>query len=457
VTARRFPASTAIAFAIALAALASSAEAKAANPLERFKGDAFYSVARSGSKIVAVGSAQSCRWSQGDCEYYPTPGAPLVARYTRSGKLDKRFNGTGFRLLDAETAYTGIIGVVVRPDRSLLIGYRTGDGCCKLVSLTRSGKLDRSFGERGRAAFPVTLFNPSGPHGLVALGDGRVAIPGEVVRYPEPDEFGVLAIDADGEVDTDFGDEGVATVGPPAGPLIGYSGAVALQRGRGILALGDTGDSPLTHTMTAARFKFDGGVDPTFGTDGITRFRTLSSSQIGTDPAGIIPFGREGIVAACDVYGLHSMDPDGAYPGSLFEAGPDEELPCIGLSDAVRIGDGIVAAGAYWDDYGDGLPHPWVRQFERTESGKLGPAEPRQTLPRGYRGFNAAVAPYRDGLVVAGSLLSRRCRPPWRPGSHCQVATLTRITHNGRDRSFGRNGIATLRKGRVCRRLGPCR
>jgi len=439
---------------VVISTLATSAEAKPANPLMKFKGDAFNAVATSGSKVVAAGAAQTCRWSQGDCGYYFAPRAPLVARYTQSGKLDKSFNGKGFRLLDHEAAYNAIIGVVVRPDRSLLIAYRTASSI-KLISLTRSGKLDRGFGESGGTEFPLTLFNPAS-RGLVALDDGRTVIPGQ----SSSGEFGTLVIDANGEVDTGFGDGGVATVGPPVGPLEGYTSAVAVQRGRGILALGDTIPHPGAHAMTAARFKFDGSLDPTFGTDGITRFDLLSSAQIGLSARGIVPFGEEGIAAACDVYGVHALDPDGSYPGSLFENSPDQSLqvPCIGLADAVRVSDGLVAAGTIYDDnYKDGWPHPWVRQFDRTESAKLGPAEPRRTLPGGYRGFNSAVAAYGEGFVVAGSLLSDRCQPPWRPGgTRCQAATLTRLTEDGRDTSFGRDGIATLRKGVVCRGQGRC-
>jgi hypothetical protein len=147
------------------------------------------------------------------------------------------------------------------------------------------------------------------------------------------------------------------------------------------------------------------------------------------------------------------MGPDGESSGSLFASGADERLlGCIDLADAARIGDGIVAVGATYDDYGDGLPHPWMWHYERTESGKLGPAQSRRALPRPFLGFNNAVADYRDGFVVAGSALSDRCRPPWRPGARCEVATLARLTDDGRDRSFGRKGVATLRKGPICRK-----
>jgi hypothetical protein len=437
--------------AIALAALAGSAQAKPVNSLKAFKGNAFSAVAKSGSKIVTVGSAQTCRWAVGECQYPSAARAPLVARFTRSGKLDRRFNGTGIRLLDEETDWTRIIGVVARPDRSLLIGYSTVVGCCRLISLTRQGKLDRGFGEGGRAAIPGTLFNASGPHGMVAMGDSRVAIAGQEIGYPWPGEFAVLAIDASGEIDADFGDDGFATIGPPSGPLAGYTGDLAIQRGRGILALGSTDDSDSTHVLTAARLRFDGSLDPTFGTDGITRFTPLDNNIIGLAAGAIIPFGEEGIAAACDIDGIRSMGPNGEYPGSLFESGADERLlGCIDLADAAPVGGGIVAAGATYDDYGDGLPHPWMWQYERTESGKLGPAQSRRAVPRPFLGFNNGVAAYRGGFVVAGSLLSSRCRPPWRPGSRCEIATVARLTADGRNRSFGRNGIATLRKGPIC-------
>jgi uncharacterized delta-60 repeat protein len=200
-----------------------------------------------------------------------------LARYHRNGTLDSTFNGDGkatTTFLPLDTA--GAASVAVQSDGKIVVA---GSAWCEERTLTcpaeeqsgdiavarydEDGTLDASFGEDGR----VTTDNGGSDGGsAVALqADGKIVVAGRVGQGFEgaDGDFGLVRYQADGTLDSTFGDGGNVTTEFGASWESEGAYALAIQADGKIVAAGRGG-----RTFALARYNADGTPDATFSSDG---------------------------------------------------------------------------------------------------------------------------------------------------------------------------------------------
>jgi uncharacterized delta-60 repeat protein len=191
-----------------------------------------------------------------------------VARYNADGSLDGGFGAGGKLSLDmANGSPDSLKTILVQSDgRIVLFGLiQNGPASGGLARVNQNGSLDTSFGSGGKVNFPA--FNP---FAAAFAADGRILVAGEIggTTNVASGDFGMARFNADGSLDTRFGNAGsVAT------DFFGHTDiadAVAFQPdGRIVLAgLASTADDSAHQDFALARYSSEGALDPTFGNGG---------------------------------------------------------------------------------------------------------------------------------------------------------------------------------------------
>jgi len=193
-----------------------------------------------------------------------------LVRYTPDGNLDPTF-GSGGKVTTRIRTVDSADAVVLQPDgRIVVAGVSSGgrDLEFAVIRYTPDGSLDPTFGSGGKAVTAMGsrggaghLFGPQYIYGRV-YGGIALQSDGKVVGVGSTDE-GVILLryNSDGGLDPSFGTDGKAVI------RIGTTGDVARaltlqQDGKIVVAGGSRNEFALV------RYSPDGGLDPTFGTGG---------------------------------------------------------------------------------------------------------------------------------------------------------------------------------------------
>ncbi|HZL34350.1 MAG TPA: hypothetical protein VFC78_03505 [Tepidisphaeraceae bacterium] len=208
-------------------------------------------------KIVAGGSGQ-------------VRGTPdfLVVRINADGSYDHSFDGTGVAQMGfAGFSQQSIASMAFAPGGDIVVGGSatdpTGKSAFAVARYLPNGRLDPAFAYGGRIA-GHPLGESSAAHAVSVLPAGRIILAGAI-----GDNFGMVRLTPKGTYDTSFGNGGVVTttmLDPTYhSALISAADAMTLDsRGR-IVRGGGTGSG-----FTAlARYLPTGSLDPSFGTQGI--------------------------------------------------------------------------------------------------------------------------------------------------------------------------------------------
>ncbi|MBI4319573.1 MAG: hypothetical protein HY675_13880 [Chloroflexi bacterium] len=216
------------------------------------------------AKIVVVGTANA-NSSLADF---------ALARYNSNGTLDTTFGTcllpgacTGTQLTDF-----GIIrapadvarAVALQPDGKIVVaGGNVED--VELARYTRDGNLDPTFGQGGKAIVNFRLGFEEAVD-VVLQGDGKIVtavrlqqfIPGQRLDH----DFAVARFEADGRPDTTFGTGGITWFRTASDE---EARSVALQLDGKIVAAGRTTSTRTRPDFVVARFDTNGLLDTTFG------------------------------------------------------------------------------------------------------------------------------------------------------------------------------------------------
>ena len=209
-----------------------------------------------------------------------TTGRVELLRLKADGTADATFGEQGIVGVDQTVTFAFKAFTLPLENGQYLLGgdlfvdgtYRPG-----LVRVNADGTLDTAFGEQGRVVFDARdLADFRGA--LAVQNDGKIVIAGS-----NPDEaFSVVRLDPDGSKDTGFGAGGVATVNPQGSAHFAY--AVTAQADGQLLLGGDTqvnGGSD----YAVVRLTADGQLDTTFASpDG--RYH-LDGSRVADDVQGL--------------------------------------------------------------------------------------------------------------------------------------------------------------------------
>jgi|GEM_PF-3036267 len=331
------------------------------------------------------------------------PEAPRLLRLTPRGALDSSFGQGGFFPLDQLASpygsFDGGIGVkalAARPGGGMFLGGGAGASAF-IVALSAAGALDPSFGEGGVLREQEPHPSRAGMRALAIDGRGRIVVAGgtdaDVAGYaPLNVLFRYLP---SGELDRGFGD-GRGYVRVPA-----ESPAMVLSVGEGAYVLSGTNGPTITKVTARGRF------DRSFGEEGTARpslTRTIRHK-------GTVHRLRMRAVA------MRVLPSGGLLVAGTAAAG--------GGSDQRIFAARLRADGSLDSSFGRG----------GLALLRAGP---------GLRCIANQVAFQRDGRIVFAGYL--RGRPN---EEHVEDFALMRMrADGGRDRGFGRGGVAVMRPGR---------
>jgi uncharacterized delta-60 repeat protein len=194
-------------------------------------------------------------------------GFAALARYNANGTLDSTFGNAGELVTNIRDS--GLDNLLIQPDGKIVVAGIIGDPTSGLrafavVRFKTDGTTDSSFGNGGEVITDVGT-GVAGFGGVALQTDGKIVVKGGysgglcLIRY-----------NADGTLDTTFGSSGngVDLVPPPAGfSYVNASPAVEVQSDGKIIA-GATASNSTNQDFAAVRLNADGSVDTSYGNAG---------------------------------------------------------------------------------------------------------------------------------------------------------------------------------------------
>ena len=160
-------------------------------------------------RIVVAGS--SC------CGYRPASDSDFtLARYNDDGTLDSSFGIEGMVTTDLGSIYETISSIAILGDGKIVAVGRSGYDLA-VVRYNDDGSLDTSFGSEGKVTTHFGGYSAEAA-ALAIQADGEIVAAGiwTIGCYPGghcPSEFALARFNADGSLDTSFGEDGAMTGG----------------------------------------------------------------------------------------------------------------------------------------------------------------------------------------------------------------------------------------------------
>lgn len=202
----------------------------------------------------------------GGHSYYKNNDDFIGVRLNTNGSLDSTFGFGGLTNTDLGSGDFGY-STLVLTDKSLLIAGRSG-GAFAVVKYISNGQLDSTFGQSGKSI--LGYFGASDTVKIaISPIDGKIYLAGDTLAGVNRD-FAILRLNANGSIDTSFGNQGRATY-DFNGRNDYLSDVLVTTEGKVILTGSSSGD------FSALRINSDGNLDLSFGTNG----------QLVTDIGGI--------------------------------------------------------------------------------------------------------------------------------------------------------------------------
>lgn len=130
-------------------------------------------------------------------------GNYVLARFHSNGQIDTSFRA---KILPFESTSLKIVRLV----SGMLLA--AGGKDFQVVRLYQDGSLDETFGAEGRVVFPYTGAEAKD---LVVLPDGKIVVGGHITASIINTDYALVCYTSEGEVVTNFGNQGLATNASP--------------------------------------------------------------------------------------------------------------------------------------------------------------------------------------------------------------------------------------------------
>ncbi|MEP6684851.1 MAG: T9SS type A sorting domain-containing protein [Parafilimonas sp.] len=252
---------------------------------------AFSSAMQTDDKTVVIGTSDSVS----------TVGF-LVLRYLPGGSLDNSFGVNGKVIVnfgyDAQVAF----GVIIQPDGKIVV---TGYGATGLFDpvygiltarLKGNGTLDSTFGTNGKVV--TDLGKAEFAFALCIQSDGKIVLSG---NYNNTNLL-LVRLKTNGSLDSSFGNNG-KVINTQIGNMA-FGRSVLVQPDGKIIVGGDRSGS--TPTCLVARYKTNGTLDSSFGTNGIVNTKLTNYGEqflkvVLQQDGKIIGVGRTGLFSANNI------------------------------------------------------------------------------------------------------------------------------------------------------------
>lgn len=236
----------------------------------RVKSDdrAFAAVVQADGKVVVAGYSNGSGRSRF-----------ALIRYTAAGKLDASFGSGGKVLTDfgVKRIATAFAVAIQKDEKIVAAGSSAatnGKGSdFALVRYTPAGKLDTSFGSRGKVLTDLGGRSEDSASAVAVQRDGRIVVGGSSEVFNSDvgwtDEFALVRYMPGGKLDSSFGTGGKVLTRLGAIDDTASASAVAVQKDRKIVAVGRSGPGGYQSSDFAlVRYTTRGKLDASFGSGG---------------------------------------------------------------------------------------------------------------------------------------------------------------------------------------------
>ena len=205
----------------------------------------------------------------GQSGIYPDLHSALV-RYNRNGRLDSTF-GTGGRVVVMFHPNSDYLDALVLQSDGKIVAAGSASGTAFLVArFNADGTLDQTFGNNG--SVQTTFGDPTAAaHDLILQADGRIIAVGVsgAGPYSELNDFVLARYNIDGSLDPTFGNGGkVKTHFPGVTNTGSTASSIALQLDGKLVVGGSYKNERTPHQFAVARYNANGSLDSTFGNAG---------------------------------------------------------------------------------------------------------------------------------------------------------------------------------------------
>ncbi|MBF7142736.1 MULTISPECIES: M10 family metallopeptidase C-terminal domain-containing protein [Pseudomonas] len=221
-----------------------------------------------------------------------------LTRLLADGTADTAFNANAKANIPAGLGSEGT-QVTVNAAGKLLIS-QSGDQGAVLVQLNADGTLDKTFGNQGVANLAAGL-SFSGEVDSVALGNGQFLLAG-TFDSGSGNHYGIARVNADGTLDSSFGEAGKVMFSNNV--LSDVHGALAVQ-GDGKIVLVGSNDSHADFQVV--RLSADGQYDSSFGANGVASIDTQGAYDSARSVT-VLNNGKLLIAGVSDMGNGHTID-----------------------------------------------------------------------------------------------------------------------------------------------------
>ena len=330
----------------------------------------------------------------------------------------------------------------VQPDGKIVVAGYSSNGSENDIALVRynaDGSLDTSFGNDGSVTTSLGASNDVG-QSVAVQADGKIIVAGYSENGSDYD-FALVRYNTDGSLDTSFGSGGIVTT-QVAGDDVGLS--VVIQPDGKLVVSGYGGFHP-DQNFALVRYNADGSLDASFGSGGKVTTSVLPSDDVGysviVQPDGKLVVAGRTYNGSNNDFALVRYNADGSLDAGFGDSGIVTTLVGSsheeGYSVAIQPDGKLVVSG--YSRIGSNEDFALVRyNTDGSLDTSFGSGGVVTTAVGASRdgGLNVAIQP--DGkLVVAGYSL----------GSTYDFALVRYNADGSLDTSFGSGGIVTTEVG----------
>jgi uncharacterized delta-60 repeat protein len=214
-----------------------------------------------------------------------------------------------------------------------------------LIRLNANGSLDTEFGDNG-VTFIVDADEPDFPYRMALQSDGKILVAGTTTQEGVP-MFKVARVHENGRIDSLFGTNGSVIINRGAERTPNLNDLVVQDDGK-ILLAGNYSVNSNDSRLTIVRLKTNGSIDEEFGTNGIVNIRPISIANkilVNSDKT-ILAIGQNFDQAAIARF-QENGELDQSF-GNMGTADLGNANPSGSDLTAVLLPDGKVMIGGKW-------------------------------------------------------------------------------------------------------------
>ncbi|MHA3787390.1 T9SS type A sorting domain-containing protein [Flavobacterium hauense] len=276
--------------------------------------------------------------------HQPFPGSARrisLIRFLQNGFVDIFFGQQGGQIT---LNYNGegefyLAGFEVLPDGKFLLGCHlyTSDSNFALMRINADGQPDTTFGPQGLMTYnfgnPGNAGAPTmdAPSAMKIQTDGKILLGGYTTSGTVDDiNFGLMRLNADGSVDTTFGQNGRAVTVFGGGQAI--INAISIASDGKIYASGTLfNTSTMSVSTIVARYLANGTADATFGANG----KVITTTTVPSVMTSSV------------------IQPDGKLLLLGYSSGSDLDFACLRYNNNGLLDTGFGTSGLLLVDFGD--------------------------------------------------------------------------------------------------------